>query len=426
MQKGVQSVKRGWFARRKDKKEAIAIYDRLKEKLDEKGLEEYKALTPEQKGVVREKLAEDVLNKKAIADAKNDYKELLMLLQFAADTGKATEWGETEVDTSLTEALVEVFDNSEYTDKGVVGSARMAVQALWNNNYYHSEFWETLLEHNDPMINAFVIHQMTNTEGGDEVLIKNQEKLAAKMNLSQEGRKFLLKNFNELSAETRQQILGTLSTQGMPLDMTQVLPKMIDYPELRTRTMGWMLTGIKMQAIPTRPEFLNKMMQAAARDIQMQMGKTLSKLKELVDDAVGLERVLIAAVFRNFKVKDEVELGDEELEVLKKIIVSPADHPKIREMTARMLIENESGKAKKLQEDAIEKGAELFDDADVKEQMKGYDIVRLMAHVGSGYAKEILESMRGEALDDLKDDSISKEHKEFALKIVDDSAKLLE
>ena len=426
MQKSVQSVKKGWFARRKDKKAAIAIYDRLKGKFDGKGLEEYKTLTPEQKQVVREKLSEDILNKKAIADAKNDYKELLVLLQFAADTGKATEWDETEVDTNLTEALVEVFDNSEYTNKGAEGSARMAVQALWNNNYYHSEFWETLLEHNDPMINAFVIHQMTNTEGGDEVLIKNQEKLAAKMNLSQEGRRFLLKNFSELSAETRQQVLGTLSTQGMPLDMTRVLPKMIDYPELRAKTMGWMISGIRMQTIRTNPESLNKMVQAAARDMQMQIGKTLSKIKDLVDDAVGLERVLIAAVFRNFKVREEIELGEEELEVLKDIVVSPADHPKIREITARMLVENESDKSKKLQEETIEKGAELFDEAEVKEQMKGYDIVKLMAYVGSGYAKEILESMRDEASEDLKDDNISKEQKELALRIVKDSAKLLE
>jgi len=431
MQKHVnsdKSKKEGWFARRRGKKEAIAVYERIKGKLDEKGLEEYKALTPEQKGVVREKLSGDILHTKAVADTKKDYKELLALLQFAATTGKTTDWGEDEIDIKLTEALVEVFDNSEYTEPGAVGSARMAVQALWNNNYYHGEFWETLLEHNDPMINAFVIHNMTITEGGDEVLMKNQDKLAAKMNLTDVGRKFLLKNFDELAAETRQQILGMLSTNGMPMDMTPILPKMIEYPELRVPMMAWMIRGININATHAamKPELLQKMVQAAAKDIQMQMGKTLTKIHELIEDAVGLERVLIAALYRNFKINGEVNLGEEELGFVKKIILSPADHPKIREICAGMLVENESAEAKKMQEEAITEGAELFDDADVKAQTKGYDIVRLMATVGSSYAKEILESMRDEALEDIKDKNASKEQKELALKIVNDSAGLLE
>jgi len=431
MHKSVNSGKpkrEGWFARRKGKKAAIAIYDRIKGKLDEKGLEEYNALTSEQKQAIREKLAGDIRHTKAVADAKEDYGELLKLLQFASTTGNATEWKDDEIDTKLTEALVDVFDNSEYSEAGAVASARMAVQALWNSNYYHGEFWETLLEHNDPMINAFVIHNMSITEGGDEVLMNNQDKLVAKMNLSELGRKFLLKNFDELASETRQQILGFVSTNGMPMDMTPVLPKMIDYPELRIPTMAWMIKGININAshVAKKPELLQKMVQAAAKDMQLQMGKTLTKIHELVEDAVGLERVLIAALYRNFKVDREVNLGEEELEFVKKIVLSHKDHPKIREICAGMLVENESDKAKKLQEEAIVEGAELFDDADVKEQIKGYDVVRLMATVGSKYAKEILESMRDEALDDIKDKDSSNEQKELALKIVNDSAKLLE
>lgn len=428
MQERVEPKKKGWFARRKDKKEAIAIYTRLKGKLDEKGLDEYTALTPEQKQVIREKLAGDITHTKAVADAKQDYKELLKLLQFAATTGKATEWDEDDVDEKLTEALVEVFDNCEYNENGSVGSARMAVQALWNNNYYHGEFWETLLEHNDPMINAFVIHQVSITEGGNEVLMKNQEKLASKLYLSDLGRKFLVKNFSELNPETRRQMLTILSTHGIPTDMIHLIPQMIDYPELKVPTMGWMISGIKIQSTKGAMNqiVLQKIMLDAFENIKIQIGKTLNKIKSSFDEAKGLERIVAAAVFKNFGIKAEVELGEEELENLKAIIINPADHPKIREITARMLVENESEGAKKIQEEVIEKGAELFDESDVQKQSRGYDIVKLMTAVGSEYAKEVLETMRDEAVDDLKDKDIDEAQKELALKIVDDSAKLLE
>ena len=432
MQKSVNSVepvkKKGWFARRKDKKDAIALFDKLYEKLGEKGLKLYKKMTPLQKETCRGKLAEQITHEKATADAKHDYKKLHAFLQMASATGEITEWEDNEVDYKLTEALVDVFVNTEYTDLESVVSARMAVHALWNNNYYHSEFWETLLEHNDPCINAFIIRQMAKSEGGDEVLMKNQEKLASKLYLSDLGRKFLVKNFSGLNPETRRQILGILSTHGIPTDMTHLIPQMIDYPELKVPTMTWMISGIKIQSTKGAMNqiVLQKIMLDAVENIKMQIGKTLDKIKSSLDEAKGLERVVAAAVFKNFAVKVEVELGEEELEFLKKIIINPADHPKLRELSAKLLIEIESEEAKKIQEEAIEKGAEFFDESDVQKQLRGYDIVRLMTTVGSEYAKEILETMRDEALDDLKDNGASKEQKEFALKIVNDSAKLLE
>lgn len=428
MQKSVESAdKKGWFARRKDKKEAVAFYERIKEKLDKKLIEEYKELNPEQKKAVREKLADDITWTKAVSDGKRDYTDLIKLLRLAAVTGKVTDWAVDKTDYELTESIIEVFDKSEYIQEGAVISARLAVEALWNNNYYHSEFWETLLEHNDPVINAYVINQFTTTEGGDEILMKNQEKLVAKMGVSEPGRKFLVENFSSLSKETRRQVLGIFSAQGVPMDMSPLISEMVDYPDIKVPAMAWMIAGIKVSATQmVDPKALNTVVRESVEKVKTEIGKALDKIITSVDETSGLVRAVSAGVIKTFKADAKVELGEEELEVLKTIVLSPGDHAKVRSVSGMLLTENETEGAKKLVEETINEGAELFDDADVQKQAMGYDVIRIMIMAGSKYAKEILESMKDEALDDLKDKNASKEQKELALKIVNESAKLLE